>query len=284
LTLSIVIIHYNVPTQLTACLQSLEIACDQIPHEIIVTDNASTQGPINELITRFPKVRFIQNTTNTGFAVANNQTVTHCQGQYLLLLNPDTIVLPDTIKRCLAFLNQHPETGALGVQMTDEHNQYRPESKRGFPGIRHSLCRFAGLHHLFPRSAWLAGYYAPHVSESDTGSVDVLTGAFLMMPASVYRQVNGFDTDFFLYGEDIDLCCRIRQAGYPLYYLGDTHIIHLKGQSSPQKTNNYIRHFYGAMDIFVRKYYSNRPIARTILHSGIALARTWARIKSALPL
>lgn len=284
MTLSIVIIHYNVPEQLAVCLQSLETACGLITHEIIVTDNASTHGPIGELINRFPKVRFIQNKKNTGFAAANNQTVSLCKGEYLLLLNPDTIVLPETIKRCMTFLKEHPETGALGVQMTDERNHFRPESKRGFPGIRHSLCRLAGLHRLFPHSSFFAGYYAPHLAKSDTGPVAVLTGAFLMMPASIYQRVGGFDTDFFLYGEDIDLCCRIRQAGYPLYYLGDTRIIHLKGQSSSKKSTDYIRHFYGAMDIFVRKYYPNRPIARFVLHSGIALARTWARIKSALPL
>jgi GT2 family glycosyltransferase len=162
--------------------------------------------------------------------------------------------------------------------MTDEKGNFRKESKRGFPGAATSLFKMLGLHLLFPKSSIFARYYLGHLPENETHSVEVLSGAFMMLSKAALQKVNGFDEDFFMYAEDIDLSCRITNAGFKNYYFSETNIIHLKGKSTKKKNKKYINNFYGSMKIFVNKYYVNKTIAKNFLLMGIEIRKCIAQI------
>jgi GT2 family glycosyltransferase len=178
--------------------------------EVIVVDNNSSDGSIAWLRPMFPFVRFIANTNNQGFAKANNQALQQCRGQYVLFLNPDTILPEDCFVQCLSFMEFHPDAGALGVRMIDGSGQYLPESKRGFPSPWVSFCKMSGLTHFFPASKLFARYYLGHLSPAETHQVDVLSGAFMWVRKEVLDKTGGFDERFFMYAEDIDLSYRIQ--------------------------------------------------------------------------
>src|SRR5690349_10153712 len=211
--LSVIIVNYNVKYFLEKCLRSVEKASKGLLVEVIVVDNASSDNSIPYLSGRFPTVTFISNTTNTGFAKANNQGLALCQGEMVLFLNPDTIIPEDAFQRCLEFLNSNREAGACGVRMIDGSGRFLPESKRGFPSITTSFFKLSGITASFPKSKWFARYYLGHLPEHETNEADVLAGAFLMVKKSVLKVTGGFDEAFFMYGEDVDLSYRIQQAG-----------------------------------------------------------------------
>ncbi len=255
-------------------------ACANIDAEIFVIDNASTDGSKEYYQHRFQQVRFIWNPINVGFSKANNSVLPAITGSHVLFLNPDTLVPADCFEKSLAFFQQHADAGALGVRMVDANGDFLPESKRGLPGPWASLCKIMGWHHLFPRSAVFAGYYAPAIAEHAVGPVPVLSGAFMMVSKACLQMVKGFDEDFFMYGEDIDLSCRIRAAGLTNYYVGEITITHLKGGSTEKTNPNYTKHFYDSMKIFVRKHYTH-PL-RYILYAGIETARLFSNGKRIL--
>ncbi len=259
--ISIIIVSYNVKYFLEQCLCSVRKAAAGMETEIFVADNASSDGTIAYLQARFPEVGFIQNQQNLGFGKANNQALALATGKWILFLNPDTILSEETLKVCIRFLEGHPDAGACGVRMIDGSGRFLPESKRGLPTLPTSLYKFTGLASLFPRSERFARYYLGHLAEDRNHAVDVLAGAFFMAGKTVLDQTGGFDEAFFMYGEDIDLSYRIRQAGYRNYYLADTTILHFKGESTQKQSPGTIRHFYGAMEIFARKHYSGRKAA-----------------------
>ena len=254
---SVIIVSYNVRHFLEQCLYALTRATAGIQAEILVVDNASADGSTRYLQPRFPTVIFIENARNTGFAKANNQALGRATGRYILFLNPDTIVAEDSLSKCLQLMETQPATGACGVRMLDGSGRFLPESRRGFPSLQASFYRLSGLAALFPRSQRFARYYMGHLEEKTSHEVEVLAGAFLFVRKAVLDTTGGFDERFFMYGEDIDLSYRIRQAGYKNYYLADTAIIHFKGESTKKDQLQHIRHFYGAMEIFTRKY--NHP-------------------------
>lgn len=223
--------------------------------EVLVVDNHSSDGSIDYLQSRFPFVRFIANTENTGFAKANNQALQQCRGEYILFLNPDTILPEDAFSQCFSFMEAHPDAGALGVRMIDGSGQYLPESKRGFPAPWVSFCKMSGLTKLFPHSKLLARYYLGHLSPAATHPVDVLSGAFMWVRKAVLDKTGGFDERFFMYAEDIDLSYRIQQSGYRNYYLSTPTIIHFKGEST-RRDVRYVRLFYTAMIQFVQKHFT----------------------------
>jgi N-acetylglucosaminyl-diphospho-decaprenol L-rhamnosyltransferase len=260
--LSVVIVNYNVKYFLEQCLCSVKKAMESsgthaghdFQTEVLVVDNHSSDGSIDYLQSRFPFVRFIANTENTGFARANNQALQQCRGEYILFLNPDTILPEDAFSQCFSFMEAHPDAGALGVRMIDGSGQYLPESKRGFPAPWVSFCRMSGLTKLFPHSKLLARYYLGHLSPAATHPVDVLSGAFMWVRKAVLDKTGGFDERFFMYAEDIDLSYRIQQSGYHNYYLSTPTIIHFKGEST-RRDVRYVRLFYTAMIQFVQKHY-----------------------------
>jgi len=263
LQLSVIIVNYNVKYFLEQCLYSVQKACLGIKAEIIVTDNNSVDGSRAFLEPAFPKVKFIWNTDNVGFAKANNQALDIAQGEYILYLNPDTILSEDSIEKCLQFFKQNRSVGAVGIQMIDGSGNFLKESKRAFPSPLTSLYKLTGLTRLFPHSKKFARYHLGHLSENQNHEVDVLAGAFMMIPKKVLDQIGNFDERFFMYGEDVDLSFRIQQAvcaetgeRYKIWYFSESTIIHFKGESTKRGSLNYVRLFYKAMNLFVKKHYS----------------------------
>lgn len=214
---------------------------------------------------RFPEVRLIVNTDNPGFAIANNQAIRQCSGEFVLLLNPDTLVEEDTFRQCLAFMDAHPDAGATGVRLIDGSGKFLPESKRGFPSPWVAFCKTFGLSSIFPRSTVFNRYYLGYLDEHETNEVDVLAGCFMFMRRAALDKAGLLDEAFFMYGEDIDLSYRITQAGYKNYYYPGTSIIHYKGESTKKGSLNYVRTFYQAMIIFAQKHFSGRSAGLFIL-------------------
>lgn len=254
--LSVVIVNYNVRFFLSQCLASVQKAAKGLDVEVFVVDNNSTDGSYAMLRDSFPWVKLIVNHENVGFSKANNQAIRQAEGDYILLLNPDTIVQEDTFRKVIAFMDNHSKAGGLGVRMIDGSGKFLPESKRGFPTPMASFYKIFGFTRLFPRSPVFARYYLGHLPEDKTNRIDVLAGAFMLLRKETLDQIGLLDETFFMYGEDIDLSYRIQQGGYENYYFPETTIIHYKGESTRKGSFNYVRLFYKAMLIFVRKHYA----------------------------
>ena len=255
--LSVVIVNYNVEYFLEQCLYSVRRAMQGIEGEVFVVDNNSVDGSLKMLAQKFPEVKVIANKDNVGFAKANNQAIRISTGEYVLLLNPDTVVEDDTFTKCLAFMDSHPDAGGLGVKMVDGKGQFLPESKRGLPTASAAFYKMFGLAKLFPHSKRFAHYYMGHLSNDETNEVEILAGAFMLMRKETLDKVGLLDETFFMYGEDIDLSYRITQGGYKNYYFPETRIIHYKGESTKKTSVNYVFVFYRAMEIFAKKHFGN---------------------------
>jgi len=223
--------------------------------EVIVVDNNSIDASIPYLQPLFPGIRFISNAENLGFAKANNQALALSSGEYVLFLNPDTLVPEDSLHVCLAFIKEHPKAGALGVRMLDGKGRFLAESKRAFPTPIVSLYKLVGLAALFPRSGVFNKYALGDLDEQQNHEVEVLAGAFMLVNKKLLDELHGFDESYFMYGEDIDLSFRIKQAGRQNHYFAGTSIIHFKGESSRRGSLAYVRFFYSAMLIFVQRHY-----------------------------
>ncbi len=270
MTISIIIINYNVKYFLEQCLYSLRRSAGMPAPEVIVIDNDSTDGSLDYLVPRFPEVRFVRNSSNTGFARACNQGAAMASGELVLFLNPDTLVAEDSLAICARFFQEHPGAGALGVRMVDGSGRFLKESKRSFPSPLTSMYKLAGLSSLFPSSSLFSRYHLGHLDPRQDHEVDVLAGAFMMVRKDVLQQVGYFDETFFMYGEDVDLSYRIQKAGYKNYYTAQTEIIHFKGESTKRGSLNYVRMFYSAMSIFVKKHYGGARAG--IFHYSIQFA------------
>ena len=248
-------------------------ACKNIEAEIIVVDNNSTDGSKEFLPPEFTSVKFIWNNDNTGFAKANNQALAIAKGDYILFLNPDTIVPEDCFEKCIQFFQTHNTAGALGVRMIDGAGKFLKESKRAFPSPLTSLYKLSGLTKLFPHSKTFSRYHLGHLSEQENHEVDVLAGAFMMIPKKILDSTGSFDETFFMYGEDVDLSYRIQKAGFKNYYFAQSTIIHFKGESTKKGSLNYVRLFYNAMRLFVKKHYSGSRagVFNFLIQTGIFL-------------
>ena len=269
--LSIIIVNYNVKYFLEQCLHSVAKAIAGIDAEIIVVDNDSKDGSVAYLQPLFPRVKFVASKTNDGFAVANNKALALSKGDYILFLNPDTIVPEDCFANCINFFKEHKNCGALGVQMIDGAGNFLPESKRSFPSLSAAFYKLSGLSLIFPKSKIFNKYALGNLPKDDNFEVDVLAGAFMMLSRTVIEYTKGFDETYFMYGEDIDLSFRVQQAGYKNYYFGKQQIIHFKGESTKRGSLNYVRMFYKAMSVFVKKHYtgSKATFFATIIFSCI---------------
>ncbi|HZH67129.1 MAG TPA: glycosyltransferase [Flavisolibacter sp.] len=274
MTLSIIIVNYNVKYFLEQCLYSVMKAVQDIEAEVIVVDNHSTDDSLFYLAPKFRQVIFLQNETNSGFGKACNLGLREASGQYILFLNPDTIVAEDSFTECLRFFENHPDGGALGVKMIDGSGAFLKESKRAFPSPQTSLFKLAGFASLFPASKVFSRYHLGHLDKEQNHEVDVLAGAFLLTKKEVLQKVGAFDEAFFMYGEDVDLSYRIQKAGYKNYYFSGTTIIHFKGESTRRGSLNYVRMFYQAMIIFVRKHYGG---ARAGIFQAFIRLAIWIR-------
>lgn len=266
--LSVIIVNYNVEHFLEQCLQSVDKAAKNLPVEIFVADNNSVDGSVAMVRKKFPHVRLIANEQNTGFAKANNQAIREAKGEYILLLNPDTVVQEDTFSKTIGFMDGHPDAGGLGVMMLDGKGNFLPESKRGLPTPAVAFFKVFGLSALFPNSKTFGKYHLGFLDKNKTHEVDVLSGAFMLLRRAALNKIAEqegqnmpLDETFFMYGEDIDLSYRIKKAGYKNYYFADTRIIHYKGESTRKSSVNYVLVFYNAMAIFARKHFAKEQAA-----------------------
>ncbi len=244
---SIVIVSYNVCQLLGECLQSVYRALDGIDGEVFVVDNNSTDDTMATLPSRFPDVHFIANKENVGFARANNQAIRQSESEYVLLLNPDTVVYEPTLRGVLNFMDSHPEAGGAGVRMLTRNGQPAPESRRAVPTPWVSFLKMIG----FTRR-----YYMSHLPWNQPSQIEVVSGAFCMLRRKALDQVGLLDEDYFMYGEDIDLSYRLLKGGWQNWYV-PFDIVHYKGESTQKSSFRYVHTFYQAMLIFFRKQYGH---------------------------
>ena len=258
MNISIIIVNYNVKYFLEQCLCSVQKALTNIDWEVIVIDNNSVDGSMEYLQPKFAGVKFISNEVNAGFGKACNQGLAIANGKYILFLNPDTIVPEDCFTKCMAFFETHADAGALGIRMIDGSGKFLKESKRAFPSPSTSFYKLTGLARLFPHSKTFGRYHLGFLDEHQNHIIDVLAGAYMMVRREVLDKVGGFDEVFFMYGEDVDLSYRIQKAGFNNYYFAESSIIHFKGESTRKGTLNYVKMFYQAMSVFVKKHYGSQ--------------------------
>lgn len=269
--LSVIIVSYKVPYFLEQTLLSVRKAAKRVRTEIIVIDNNSRDNSVEMVETKFPEVKVIVNLKNTGFATANNQGIEIAQGEYILFLNPDTVVREDTLEKVIAFMEANPTVGGLGVKMIDGTGTFLPESKRGFPSPEVAFYKTFGLSKLFPKSKRFNRYHLGYLDNNESHEIAVLSGAFMLMPKFVLDEIGYWDEAFFMYGEDIDLSYRIIKAGYKNYYYADTTIIHYKGESTKKGSLNYVKTFYEAMIIFTQKHFQGSKAGLFVLMLKFAI-------------
>jgi O-antigen biosynthesis protein len=267
--LSIIIVNYNVKEFLLNLLDSISLSIKNISAEIIVVDNASDDGSVEILHERFPHVKLIANKNNVGFGSANNQAMKIASGKYFLLINPDTIVREDTFTKMIEFFENSPKVGIAGCKVLNPDGTLQLACRRSFPGPWTSFTKVTGLSRLFPRSRAFARYNLTYLDENKTYEVDAVSGAFLMIRKDVYEKVGGFDEQFFMYGEDLDLCYRVQKSDYKVFYVHTTEIIHYKGESTKRSSIDETKVFYNAMHLFVRKHFSSSFLIESILQAAI---------------
>ena len=265
--LSVIILNYNVRYFLEQCVASVQEALSNIDGEIIVVDNNSLDDSCEMMKTHFPNVKLIENTTNLGFPKGNNIGVVNAKGDYICILNPDTVVAEDTFEKVLAFAEKQKNIGIVGCKLIDGTGNFLPECKRGVPTPFVALTKIFGLYKLFPKTALFNRYYAQHLSENETGKVGILVGAFMIMKRNLYQEIGGFDENCFMYSDDIDLSYMALKKGKTNYYFHETTVIHYKGESTV-KDGLYMKHFREAMQFFYRKHFRSSIIFDVFMKIG----------------
>ena len=259
------------------CLNSIQQYVSDVDYEVIVMDNLSPDSSWKVLIDEFPAVKFIENTANEGFAKANNKAAKLATGEYILLLNPDTEFEGNMMKEILDFTDLQSNFGCLGVRLHDLEGKFLPESKRSVPSVYNSFEKL--FTHFSSKKKSKKGYYRNDIAETDIAEVDVITGAFLLMKRNLYLEIGGLDETYFMYGEDIDLCYTLIRKGYKNWYFGKSSVLHIKGESTV-KDKKYLENFYGAMQIFIRKYYKKQnPVQHLFLKLGLKVRHFIAKLQ-----
>jgi len=281
--LSIIIVNYNVCDLLLNAVASVYVALEGIEGEIIVVDNASTDGAVETLNRIYPDVITVQLDQNLGFGAANNIGIEQARGEYILLLNPDTVVQEGTLRQMMDFMESHPDATFAGCKIILPNGSYDPVSKRGFPSPWSSFCRVFGLSKLFPKSKFFGGYNLTHIDPDQTAKIEALAGCFMFCRGAELKALGGFDTDYFMYGEDLDLCYRATKAGGSIYYYPATSIMHFKGESTRRSSIDALAVFYQAMEIFARKHFRSNPPLLWMIRAGIWVRRGVARVGERFP-
>jgi len=285
LDLSVIIVSYNTRRLLDECLASLQTAASPTNGlEIVVVDNASGDGSVDMVREKYPDVRLIASDENRGFSAANNLGVREANGRVLLFLNSDTVVSAEALVQPLDYLDAHPNVGAITVRLVYPNGERDPDNHRGFPTPWNALCHFSGLGRLFPASPRFDGYFQSYADFEQTHAVPVIAGSFMMMPRAVFDELGGWDETYFFYGEDIDFCYRIHQAGYEIIYYPHVEVLHYKGASSglrkesaaiaqpPKETRVKVaRESVRAMELFYEKFYGDNysPLLTGLVLTGI---------------
>ena len=279
--LSVIIVNYNVRQFLENSLASIGRALEGIEGEVFVVDNASDDGSADMVRAKFPSVRLVENRENLGFARANNIALRLTGGEFILLINPDTVVQEDTFRVMLRFFSEVPDAGIAGCRILNPDGSFQLPCRRSFPTPWVAFTKIFGLAALFPKSRLFGSYNLTYLSEDETYSVDAVSGSFMMVRREAYAKVGGLDESFFMYGEDLDWCYRFGIAGFRVYYVHTTKIIHFKGESTKRSDIDEIRLFYQAMQLFVSKHFSRSRIVLLFLNLGIvtrASAASLARL------
>ncbi len=271
--ISVIIVTYQVQAYLAQCLNSLEAACQGLAAEVVIVDNASNDGTAEFVAQSYPKIPLIRNSDNVGFGRACNQGVRRTTGEYVLFLNPDTMVQNSSLAELASFLDHHPDAGIVGPRILGPDGRLQLACRRSFPTPAAALFRLLGLSRLFPRSRRLGRYNLTFLDPEIESEVDAVSGSCMMVRRSALDRIGGFDEEFFLYGEDLDLCHRVRTAGWKIMYTPATQIVHFKGQSARHNPLRTRLAFYNAMFLFSRKHVAARHsfLPRWILYAGIAL-------------
>lgn len=281
--LSVVIVNYNVQYFLEQCLISVENAIKGIEAEVFVVDNNSVDGSVEMVKKKFPWVKLIDSKENLGFSKGNNLAVKKSCGEYVLLLNPDTLVEEDTFTKCIDFMDERPKSGGLGVKMMDGKGVFLPESKRSLPTPSVAFYKIFGLSSIFPKSKRFGKYHLGHLNEDENHEIEILSGAFMLMRKKALDEVGLLDENFFMYGEDIDLSYRLILGGWKNYYFSETRIIHYKGESTKKSSVNYVFIFYNAMIIFAKKHFNSKNAMifsfliklAIYFRAGLAIIKRW---------
>ncbi len=276
--ISVIIVNYNVKELLEQCINSIFSASTKLDVEVIIVDNNSFDGSVQYIKEKFPgnpRLKIIESPVNMGFAKANNLGAREAEGEYLLILNPDTILQEDTLDKSLEFYKSVKDIGALTCKLILPNGKLDLACRRSFPTPSVAVYRILGLSRIFPKSKLFGKYNLTYLDENETYEVDAIVGAFMLIKKDVYEKVEGFDEDYFMYGEDLDLCFRIKKAGYRIFYYPKTSIIHYKGESTKKSSISYVNNFYGAMQVFVKKnlntsfWLMNLLIRMTILYRAL---------------
>lgn len=265
--LSVIILNYNVRFFLEQCVASVQEGLSNIEGEIIVVDNDSSDDSCEMIESRFPNVKLIKNNSNLGFPKGNNIGVAQAKGDYICILNPDTVVAEDTFQKILAFAEKQENLGIVGCKLIDGSGNFLPESKRGIPTPFVALTKIFGLYKLFPSWELFNRYYAQHLSENETGKVGILVGAFMIMKRNLYNEIGGFDENCFMYSDDIDLSFMVSKSGKNNYYFHETSVIHYKGESTV-KDGLYMKRFREAMQFFYKKHYNSSSLFDFFMKMG----------------
>lgn len=265
--LSVIILNYNVRYFLEQCVLSVQAALQHIDGEIIVVDNNSSDDSCQMMKTRFPHIKLIENKENTGFPKGNNIAVAQAKGEYICILNPDTVVAVDTFVKILNTKNWQLNTGIIGCKLIDGTGNFLPESKRGIPTPWVAFTKIFGLYKIFPKSKIFNQYYAQHLTEYQSGKVEILVGAFMFMKRDLYTELGGFDENCFMYSDDIDLSYRVLKENKINYYFAETTVIHYKGESTV-KDGTYMKRFQEAMEYFYAKHFKKSAFFSVFMKVG----------------
>lgn len=266
--LSVIILNYNVRHFLEQCVLSVQRATQNFNAEIIVVDNNSQDDSCQMIKERFPDVILIENKENSGFPKGNNIGALVASGQYICILNPDTVVAEDTFEKMLTFAKKQENLGIVGCKLIDGTGNFLPESKRGIPTPFAAFAKIFGLYKIFPSSKSFGKYYASHINENQTGKVEILVGAFMLLKKETYEEVGGFDEDCFMYSDDIDLSYMVLKTGKENYYFHETTVIHYKGESTV-KDGTYMKRFQQAMNFFYKKHFKASAFFSLFMKIGI---------------
>mgnify|MGYP001482880892 CR=1 FL=1 len=269
--LSVIIVSYNTCRLTLNAIESVFQSRTRYSYEVIVVDNHSTDGSVSMIREKFPAVKVISNERNEGFSKANNRGIRISRGRYVLLLNSDTVIEPDTLEIMIRFMDEHPDVGAAGCKVVLPDGSLDKACRRGFPTPSASFYYAFGISKLFPKHPRFNQYQLSYLDPDQDYPVDCLVGAFMMVRRETIDQVGLLDEQFFMYGEDIDWCYRIKQAGWQIYYYPHTRIVHYKGASSRRKPRRIIYEFHRAMVIFHRKHYQARYswFVNALVYAGI---------------
>lgn len=280
--LSIVIVNYNTKDLLKQTIESVINNTKGIEYEIWVVDNSSKDGSVEMVQEEFKNVKLIASKENLGFPKGNNVAIRKATGRYILLLNSDTKVIGDNLQNCVSYMDQHKEIGALGCKVELPDGTLDHACKRGFPTPEASLYYFLKLNKIMKNKRKYGAYTASYLGEDEVGEVDALMGAFMMIPRTVIDKIGMLDEEFFMYGEDIDWCYRIKEAGYKIMYYPKEKIIHYKGSSSKKKKAKTTYEFHRAMILFYRKHYNDKYniFVKVLVYIGVALRMILSMIKN----